>query len=95
MIKSSGLKGASAVIFPKPCCLVGVCFVGDTSKEPTLKLWDNATEGSGTEIAFLMVSDECHFASLMFPKPGLPCANGIYAQLSAATGDYIVYYEYY
>lgn len=93
-IKSSGLQGASVAIFPKPCRLIGVCFVGDTGEEPTLKLWDNASAGSGTEIAFLMVSDECHFASLMFPGNGVECANGIYAQLSATKGDYIVYYAY-
>ena len=93
-IKASGLKGDSAVIFPEHCRLIGVCFVGDTAKEPTLKLWDNATEASGTEIGFLMVSDECHFASLMFPGNGVECANGIYAELSATEGDYIVYYAY-
>ena len=93
-IKASGLKGDSAVIFPKHCRLIGVCFVGDTANEPTLKLWDNATEADGTEIGFLMVSDECHFANLMFPGNGVECANGIYAELSAATGDYIVYYAY-
>ena len=92
IIKSSGLKGSSDAIFPKHCRLIGVSLVGNTSTEPTLKLWDNATEGSGTEIAFLMVSDECHFASLMFPGNGVECANGIYAELSAEEGDYIVYY---
>ncbi|MBC8499495.1 MAG: hypothetical protein H8D39_03095 [Candidatus Atribacteria bacterium] len=92
VIKSSGLNGASAAIFVGHCRLIGVSFVGDTATEPTLKLWDNATEGSGTEIAFLMVSDECHFANIMFPGNGVECDNGIYAQLSAAEGDYIVYY---
>ena len=93
-IKSSGLNGASAAIYPKHCRLKGVMFVGDTANEPTLKLWDNATEGSGTEIAFGMVSDECHTFFAWFGDEGIECANGIYAQLSAETGDYIVYYAY-
>ena len=93
-IKSSGLQGASAAIFVGHCRLVGVSLVGDTSKEPTLTLYDDPDSADGTELAFLMVSDECHFASIMFPGNGVECANGIYAALSATEGDYIVYYSY-
>lgn len=92
MIKSSGLNGASAAIYVGKCKYWGAKLVCDTANEPTLKIWDNATEGSGTEIDFLMGSDETHADGGMNPN-FVRCFNGIYAQLSAETGDYIVYYE--
>lgn len=92
-MKSSGKQGASAAIVNHPCWLLGFTLVGDTTKEPTLTLYDNASAASGTEVGFVMASDECHTVSVIFPKKGLFCANGIYAALSAAEGDYIVYYD--
>jgi len=93
-MKSSGLLGASAVIFPKPCCLRGITLKGDTGKEPSLTIYDNATEASGTEQAVSMVSDECHCDHQTWEKGEKFCSSGIYASLSAAEGDYIVDYDY-
>lgn len=92
MIICSGKQGASALIYTGRCCLIAVLFVGDTSKEPTLTVEDNVTS-AGTNIKYFgMVSDECHTLYVNFGK-GLPCDNGLYATLSAAEGDYIIYYE--
>jgi len=93
MITSSGLKGASAVIYAGPCWYLGVTFVGDTGKEPTLTIYNNATEGSGTVVDFVMVSDECHTVVTNYSPEGVYCSAGIYASLSAAEGDYVVRYR--
>lgn len=93
MIVSSGKQGASAVIFNKPCHLRGIMFVGDTAQEPTLTVYNHASAASGTAVAFAMVSDECHCFFAWFGEEGIKCSLGLYAALSAATGDYIIYYE--
>ena len=92
VIKSSGKTGASALIFTGACHLIGVSFTGDTGQEPTLTIYDN-TSATGTAVAFLMVSDETHTTNIIFPDNGIFCALGLYAALSAATGDFIVYYS--
>jgi hypothetical protein len=90
--KSSGLKGASGAIKAGPGIIMGIMFVADTGDEPTLTVWDNASAASGDEIAFLMPSDETHTVTYNFPNGGLRVRNGIYAELSAAEGDYIIFY---
>lgn len=92
LIKSSGKQGASDLIFTGPCSLIGISFTGDTLQEPTLTVYNYLSAG-GTEVAFLMVSDETHTINIMFPDKGLFCPIGLYAALSAATGDYIIYYS--
>lgn len=91
--KSSGLQSASAIIKAGPGRIVGVLFVGDTTFEPTLTIYDNASEASGTEIGFFMVSDETHAETFVYPCGGLRVKNGIYAKLSAEEGDYIIFYS--
>jgi hypothetical protein len=92
-MKSSGKQGANAAIVNHPCWLRGFVLVGDTATEPTLTLYDNASAASGTEVGFVMVSDENHTVDVFLPGKGCYCANGIYADLSAEEGDYIVYYN--
>ena len=93
MLQCSGKLGASALVYTGACRLLGVIFTGDTANEPTLTVEDNIT-AVGTRVKFFgMVSDEQHTISVMYPKDGLPCDLGLYATLSAATGDYIIYYE--
>jgi len=90
-VETSDKQGASAVIFTGPCHFIGLSFVGDTATEPTLTVY-NAITATGTVVAFQMVSDECHTVNLMLPGKGIQCKNGLYAALSAAQGDYIIYY---
>jgi len=91
MIKTSALLGASGLIYRGKCTLRGVMFVGDTATEPTLTLANSLTDATLPK-AFCMVSDETHTFFAWFGE-GIHCSIGIYATLSAATGDYIVYYE--
>lgn len=94
MLQCSGKKGASALIYTGPCVFRGVIFTGDTAQEPTLTVYDGIT-AAGNEKFFGMVSDEVHTIPFILPKEdGLPCDTGIYAALSAETGDYLILYEY-
>ena len=95
-IESSGLQAASALIFTGTCHLVGVSYTGDTLKYATLTVYDSIT-AANTAVAFLRpVSSTTDVANptinLIFPGKGLYCAYGLYASLSAAEGDYIIYY---
>jgi len=97
MIKSSGLKAASALIFTGHCRLRGVSYTGDTLKFATLTVYDYLSAG-GTAVAVLRpVSSTTDVANptinLMFPDNGIDCETGLYAALSAVEGDYIIYYE--
>ena len=92
MITSSGLQGATATVFTGGCHIMGIMFVGDTATEPTLTVYDN-TSAAGTVVAFAMVSDENHTFFAWFGERGIRCVNGIHAVLSAATGDYVIYYD--
>lgn len=91
MIQSSGLKGASAVICNVPCNYWGCKLVADSGKTPLLTIYDN-TAASGTVIGYEKSSDTLTMGGQVLSRP-VRCFNGIYAALSAAEGDYIVYYE--
>lgn len=96
-IKSSGLKAASALIFTGSCHLVGVSYTVDTLKYASLTVYDSIT-AANTEVAFLRpVSSTTDVTNgtmnLLFPGNGVHCAAGIYASLSAAEGDYVIYYS--
>ena len=92
VIKSSGKLGASGLIFTGPCHLIGVSYTADTATETTITVYDSIT-AANTAIAFLMPSDEVHTINIMFPGKGVPCSAGLYASMSAETGDYIIYYS--
>jgi len=97
VIKSSDLQGASALIFKGACHLIGVSFTGDIGQIPTLTVYDSVTAANKV-LVYLRASSNTTDATnptinIMFPGKGIPCSAGIYADLSAATGDYIIYYS--
>jgi len=93
-ILSSGLKGASAVIRNKPCFYCGYALVSDSTKNISLTVWnsEDATTTNDTEVGHYKSNDYTQSATQIFPTP-IWCSNGIYAQLSAEEGDYIIYYS--
>ena len=101
MIKSSRLQGASALIFTGHCRLRGISFTGDIATIITLTVYDNTTNTDAATtpiVAYLRASSintdtGNPTINLMFPDNGIDCSTGIYAALSGATGDYIIYYE--
>lgn len=97
LIKSSGLKAASALIFTGSCHLVGVSFTADTLKFPTLTVYNYLSAG-GTAVAVLRPMSSTTDVTngtmtIMFPGKGIFCGIGLYAALSSTEGDYIIYYS--
>jgi len=97
VIKSSGKLGADALVFTGPCHLIGVSFTGDISKITTLTVYDSIT-AANTAVVFLRASATTAdvtnpTVNLMFPGNGLFCTYGLYADMSADEGDFIVYYS--
>ena len=94
MIQSSGLKGTSAVICNVPCNYWGCKLVADSGKTPLLTIYDsnNSTTAGKVEVGYEKSSDTLTMGGQVLSRP-VRCFNGIYAALSAAEGDYIVYYE--
>uniref|UniRef100_A0A6M3LEL7 Uncharacterized protein n=1 Tax=viral metagenome TaxID=1070528 RepID=A0A6M3LEL7_9ZZZZ len=96
LIKSSGLKAASALIHTGSCSLIGVSFTADTLKFPTLTVYDSITAANTAVAVLRPVSSTTDVTNgtttIMFPGKGLFCTSGLYASLSGVEGDYIIYY---
>ena len=100
MIKSSGLLGASALIYSGHCRLRGVSFSADTAKTPTLTVSNSITTGAAASLvvaygvaAMVTTVSATNFVIKFSAEDNLDCETGLYADLSAEEGDYIVYYE--
>lgn len=102
-MKSSGLKGTSDLIYTGPCRLLGVSLVADTTKAINITVCDSITTGGSKEVAFGRASGGNVSATtegggytfvVKFSRDdNMFCDAGLYADLSAAQGDYIIYYE--
>jgi hypothetical protein len=90
MIVSSDTKGASALIHTGQCNFWGAKLINDAGATVTLTVYDN-TQGSGKVIDYCVASDNVNNSG-MLPAP-IRCFNGIYAVLSAAQGDFVIFYE--
>ena len=101
MINSSGLKAVSALIHTGHCRLRGVSFSATTTaKTPTLTVSNSITTGpdAGLNVAFgvaALVTDTSatNYVIRFSEGDNLDCETGLYADLSATTGKYIIYYE--
>ena len=101
MIKSSGLLSASDLIYSGHCRLRGVSFSATTSaKTPTITVCNSITTGgaAGTTVAFGVASlvtdtSATNYVIKFSAEDNLDCETGLYADLSATTGKYIIYYE--
>ena len=89
MIQSSGLKGISAVICDVPCNYWGCKLINDVGEAPTLTIYDSDDATTNGDV---VIGYERSSGGQVLPYP-IRCFNGIYAELSATTGDYIIYYE--
>ena len=90
-VKSSGIQAAAGAIVAHECFFCGYSIVTDAEDDVLLTVYDNASAASGTVVGYAKCSDESLTVHEMFPYP-IWCANGIYADLDAAEGDYIIYY---
>ncbi len=102
-MESSGLQAASALIYTGVCRFRGVIFVADTIKNPTIKVEDNITSvgtyvkafgrAAGGNVAAGYEGGAYTFVVMFSKEDNLICDRGLYATLSAAEGDYIIYYD--
>lgn len=83
--RSSGVLTASAVINAGRCKLMSI-HVQNTGVgvATTIKLFDNASAASGTELTRMIV--EPGIAPLEFDMHGVICLNGLYLEISTGGG---------
>ena len=101
MIKSSGLLAASALIYSGHCRLRGVSFSATTTAStPTLTVCNSITTGgvAGITVAFGVAElvtgvSATNYVIKFSAEDNLDCETGLWADLSATTGKYIIYYE--
>ena len=84
--RSSGVLTASAVVNAGRCKLVSI-HVQNTGAgaATTVKLFDNASAASGTELTRLIV-DPQFAAPAEFDMHGVICLNGLYLEISTGAG---------
>lgn len=102
-MESSGLQVASALIYTGKCRLRGVVLVADTVKNPSVKVEDNITSvgtyvkaygrAAGGNVASGYEGGAFTYVQMFSKEDNLICDRGLYATMSAAEGDYIVYYD--
>ena len=97
--KSSGILAADAVIRAGGGKLGGCAVISDGTNAVTLTLYDNASAASGTALAGISIGASPATGALTqgvwFGDRGVTCINGIYADITQATGTikFIVWYE--
>mgnify|MGYP003668041206 FL=1 len=92
--RSSGIKTASAVISGERCKLVSIHATYTGAGPPTtISVWDNASAGSGKELARLILraphgGDPTIPSATMleFDMHGVIASNGLYLSISTGTG---------
>lgn len=86
---SSGLKTADGVIKASKGVLKGVC-ISAGAAAGTLILYDHASAASGTVVAKIQTPIN---TSKEVTGIQINCSNGIYADVTGAGVEFIVYYE--
>jgi len=93
--RSSGVKTASTAIFVGQVRLISIHAVITGTKPTTIKVFDNASAASGTELARLIVAtaDPADPAARVSPTlaefdmHGVLAVNGLYLSISSGTGE--------
>ena len=83
--RSSGVLTASAVVNAGRCKLMSIHVQNTGVGAPTtIKLFDNASGASGTELTRMIV--EPGLAPVEFDLHGIICLNGLYLDISTGAG---------
>lgn len=83
--RSSGVLTASAVVNAGRCKLISIHAMNTGAGAPTtIKLFDNASAASGTELTRMIV--EPGMAPAEFDMHGVICLNGLYLEISTGAG---------
>tara|TARA_Y100000004_G_scaffold192816_1_gene254038 strand:- start:1193 stop:1495 length:303 start_codon:yes stop_codon:yes gene_type:complete len=86
--RSSGVKTASAVINAGRCKLISIHAQYTGSAATTVKVFDNASAASGTELARIILGgvDPAAPHSIEFDMHGVLALNGLYLDISSGGG---------
>lgn len=87
---SSGLKTSDAVITTGRNRVNAITLIGGSTPS-TLVLYDNASAASGKELAKATQVTSMVTTHIIFENP-IIAENGIYADISGTSAEYIVYY---
>lgn len=83
--RSSGVLTASAVVNAGRCKLISIHAVNlGAGADTTIKLFDNASAASGTELSRIVVSPQNSL--IEFDMHGVICLNGLYLDISTGAG---------
>ena len=93
--RSSGVLSASAVVSSSRCRLMSMHAVLTGTKPTTIRVFDNASAASGTELARMIVAqtDPADPAARTGPEMmeydmhGVLATNGLYLSISSGTGE--------
>lgn len=89
--RSSGVKTASAAIFSGQCHLVSLHAVHtgmDKATATTVKVFDNASAASGTELARLVLGGPAPISApivMEYDMHGVLANNGLYLEITGST----------
>lgn len=93
--RSSGVLSASAVVSGERCRLVSIHAVLTGTKPTTVKVFDNASAASGTELARMILAQADPTAPsarvgpemMEYDMHGVLASNGLYLSISTGTGE--------
>ncbi len=93
--RSSGVLSASAVVFKGQCKLVSIHAVLTGTAPTTIKVFDNASAASGTELARMIVQGDnppgsgAVFGPTMmeYDMHGVLATNGLFLSISSGAGE--------
>ena len=82
--RSSGVQTASAVVNAGRCKLISVHAQLTGNAATTVKVFDNASAASGTELARLILAPD---QTIEFDMHGVLALNGLYLSISSGTNE--------
>ena len=82
--RSSGIKTASAVINAGRTKLISIHCACTGQAPTTVKVFDNASAASGTELARMILAPD---QTLEFDMHGVLAVNGLYLSISSGTNE--------
>jgi len=93
---TSGIKTADGVVSASRCKLmsihVTVTSSSGTAALSTLKLYDNASAASGTEVSRInLLASNTSPQNIEFDMHGVLCANGLYADVTVGSNCTVAY----
>ena len=82
--RSSGIQTANAVVFSGRCKLISIHTACTGSNPTTVKVFDNASAASGTELARIIMENPNETQE--FDMHGVLALNGLYLEISTGAG---------